>query len=166
MGIFTGAPARPHLGKTRFRICKIRLRTPAQSHIRQTTCRMRLKAMPHFMRGAVSIPDHARLLRELRLLERRTSSSGKVQSTRQERFGRLRQRVVRLHCNHLEGAARSDRRADGCSRLIKPAREFPSRAPRGLGVGPDAPTVPRASADERPGPADNLPVATTVSLCR
>jgi len=29
------------------------------------------------MRGAVSIPDHACLLRELRLLERRTSPSGK-----------------------------------------------------------------------------------------
>src|SRR5262249_54318277 len=36
-----------------------------------------LESMPHFMRGAVSIPDHARLLRELRLLERRTSPSGK-----------------------------------------------------------------------------------------
>jgi hypothetical protein len=33
--------------------------------------------MPAFVRGAVSIPDHARLLRELRLLERRTSPSGK-----------------------------------------------------------------------------------------
>jgi hypothetical protein len=36
-----------------------------------------LESMPAFMRGAVSIPDHARLLRELRLLERRTSPSGK-----------------------------------------------------------------------------------------
>jgi hypothetical protein len=36
-----------------------------------------LESMPAFMRGAVSIPDHSRLLRELRLLERRTSPSGK-----------------------------------------------------------------------------------------
>jgi hypothetical protein len=36
-----------------------------------------LESMPHFMRGAVSIPDHSRVLRELRLLERRTSPSGK-----------------------------------------------------------------------------------------
>jgi hypothetical protein len=36
-----------------------------------------LESMPAFVRGAVSIPDHARLLRELRLLERRTSPGGK-----------------------------------------------------------------------------------------
>lgn len=36
-----------------------------------------LEAIPHFSRGTVSIPDHARLIRELRLLERRTSRSGK-----------------------------------------------------------------------------------------
>jgi hypothetical protein len=36
-----------------------------------------LESMPAFVRGAVSIPDHSRLLRELRLLERRTSPSGK-----------------------------------------------------------------------------------------
>jgi hypothetical protein len=36
-----------------------------------------LESMPAFVRGAVSIPDNARLLRELRLLERRTSPSGK-----------------------------------------------------------------------------------------
>jgi len=33
--------------------------------------------MPHFMSGAVSILDHSQLSRELRLLERRTSPSGK-----------------------------------------------------------------------------------------
>jgi hypothetical protein len=36
-----------------------------------------LEALPLFMRGAVSIPDHARLIRELRLLERRASRAGK-----------------------------------------------------------------------------------------
>jgi hypothetical protein len=36
-----------------------------------------LEALPLFMRGAVSIPDHARLVRELRLLERRSSRIGK-----------------------------------------------------------------------------------------
>jgi len=36
-----------------------------------------LEALPHFARGAVSIPNHAKLIRELRLLERRTSRSGK-----------------------------------------------------------------------------------------
>jgi hypothetical protein len=36
-----------------------------------------LEALPLFMRGAVSIPDHARLVRELRLLERRASRIGK-----------------------------------------------------------------------------------------
>jgi hypothetical protein len=36
-----------------------------------------LEALPHFMRGAVSLPAHERLIRELRLLERRTHRSGK-----------------------------------------------------------------------------------------
>ena len=36
-----------------------------------------LEALPPFMRGTVRIPDHARLIRELRLLERRTSRVGK-----------------------------------------------------------------------------------------
>jgi hypothetical protein len=36
-----------------------------------------LEALPHFMRGAVSIPDLPPLTRELRLLERRTHRSGK-----------------------------------------------------------------------------------------
>jgi hypothetical protein len=33
--------------------------------------------LPHFMRGLVSIPDQPQLIRELRLLERRTARSGK-----------------------------------------------------------------------------------------
>ena len=36
-----------------------------------------LEALPHFMRGAVAIPDLPTLIRELRLLERRTHRSGK-----------------------------------------------------------------------------------------
>jgi hypothetical protein len=36
-----------------------------------------LEAVPSFMRGAVSFPEHPALVRELRLLERRTSRSGK-----------------------------------------------------------------------------------------
>lgn len=36
-----------------------------------------LEALPHFTRGLVRLPNHAHLLRELRLLERRTSRSGK-----------------------------------------------------------------------------------------
>ncbi len=36
-----------------------------------------LEMVPMFMRGAVSIPDHPQLIKELRLLERRTSRSGK-----------------------------------------------------------------------------------------
>ena len=36
-----------------------------------------LEALPLFMRGSVSIPDHPKLIRELRLLERRTSRVGK-----------------------------------------------------------------------------------------
>ena len=36
-----------------------------------------LEALPQFARGTISIPDHPRLLRELRLLERRTHRSGK-----------------------------------------------------------------------------------------
>jgi hypothetical protein len=36
-----------------------------------------LECLPLFMRGAVSIPDHPKLIRELRLLERRTSRIGK-----------------------------------------------------------------------------------------
>jgi hypothetical protein len=36
-----------------------------------------LEALPYFMRGAVSIPDMAVLIKELRLLERRTTLAGK-----------------------------------------------------------------------------------------
>lgn len=36
-----------------------------------------LEAVPHFMREAISIPNHPRLIRELRLLERRTSRAGR-----------------------------------------------------------------------------------------
>ena len=36
-----------------------------------------LEALPLFMRGAISIPDYPKLLRELRLLDRRTSRMGK-----------------------------------------------------------------------------------------
>lgn len=36
-----------------------------------------MEALPYFMRGAVSMPNHPLLVRELRLLERRTSRSGK-----------------------------------------------------------------------------------------
>ena len=36
-----------------------------------------LEALPQFTRGTISIPDHPRLLRELRLLERRTHRSGR-----------------------------------------------------------------------------------------
>ena len=36
-----------------------------------------LEALPTFMRQAISIPDHPRLIRELRLLERRTSRAGR-----------------------------------------------------------------------------------------
>ena len=39
--------------------------------------RLYVESLPLFMRGAVSIPDHARLIRELRLLERRVGRSGK-----------------------------------------------------------------------------------------
>jgi hypothetical protein len=36
-----------------------------------------LEALPLFTRGLISLPNHAQLLRELRLLERRTHRSGK-----------------------------------------------------------------------------------------
>ena len=36
-----------------------------------------LEALPAFTRGQISIPDYAPLIRELRLLERRVSRSGK-----------------------------------------------------------------------------------------
>ncbi len=36
-----------------------------------------LEALPHFMRCAISLPDHPKLIKELRLLERRTSCQGK-----------------------------------------------------------------------------------------
>ena len=38
-----------------------------------------LEALPQFMRQAISLPNHPKLLRELRLLERRTSRMGKDQ---------------------------------------------------------------------------------------
>jgi len=42
-----------------------------------TKSQLYLEALPHFNRGAVSIPNHEQLLRELRGLERRTHRSGK-----------------------------------------------------------------------------------------
>ncbi len=36
-----------------------------------------LESVPHFMRGAITIPNHPRLIRELRLLERRVAPSGR-----------------------------------------------------------------------------------------
>lgn len=42
-----------------------------------TKSQLYLESLPNWMRRAISIPDHPRLLRELRLLERRTSRSGK-----------------------------------------------------------------------------------------
>ena len=39
--------------------------------------RLYLESVSHFMRGTVSIPNHAQLIRELRLLERRVAPSGK-----------------------------------------------------------------------------------------
>jgi hypothetical protein len=38
-----------------------------------------LEALPSFARGAISLPDHAPLIRELRGLERRTSRAGRGQ---------------------------------------------------------------------------------------
>jgi hypothetical protein len=43
----------------------------------QPKSQLYLEAVPHFMREAISFPDHHRLIRELRLLERRTSRSGR-----------------------------------------------------------------------------------------
>ena len=42
-----------------------------------TRSELYLEGLPLFSRGLVSIPDNATLLRELRLLERRTARSGK-----------------------------------------------------------------------------------------
>jgi hypothetical protein len=42
-----------------------------------TRSKLYLEGLPQFARGVVSIPDHPQLLRELRLLERRTARSGK-----------------------------------------------------------------------------------------
>src|SRR5690606_32510991 len=36
-----------------------------------------LEALPHFAREAVSIPNHSKMIRELKLMERRTSRAGK-----------------------------------------------------------------------------------------
>jgi hypothetical protein len=36
-----------------------------------------IEVLPWFARGLLSIPDHPQLIRELRLLERRTARSGK-----------------------------------------------------------------------------------------
>jgi hypothetical protein len=44
---------------------------------RLTRSELYLEGLPNFTRGLVSIPDHAGLVRELRLLERRTSRTGK-----------------------------------------------------------------------------------------
>jgi hypothetical protein len=44
---------------------------------RLTRSELYLEGLPLFTRGLVSMPDHAQLVRELRLLERRTARSGK-----------------------------------------------------------------------------------------
>jgi hypothetical protein len=43
----------------------------------QNKSELYLEALPLFMRGAIRLPDHIRLIRELRLLERRTSRAGR-----------------------------------------------------------------------------------------
>jgi hypothetical protein len=43
----------------------------------QVKSQIYLECLPLFMRGLVRLPDHPRLLRELRLLERHTHRSGK-----------------------------------------------------------------------------------------
>jgi len=43
----------------------------------QSKSELYLEALPLFMRGIVRIPDHKQLLRELRLLERRASRTGR-----------------------------------------------------------------------------------------
>ena len=43
----------------------------------QVKSQIYLECLPLFMRGLVSLPNHPRLLRELRLLERHTHRSGK-----------------------------------------------------------------------------------------
>jgi outer membrane biogenesis lipoprotein LolB len=43
----------------------------------QVTSQLYLESLPLWVRGLVSIPDHKRLTRELRLLERRTHRRGK-----------------------------------------------------------------------------------------
>ena len=43
----------------------------------QNKSELYLETLPLFMRGAVRLPDHTRLIRELRLLERRTSRAGR-----------------------------------------------------------------------------------------
>ena len=43
----------------------------------QTKSELYLEAVPQFARQALSIPDHPKLIRELRLLERRTSRMGR-----------------------------------------------------------------------------------------
>ena len=43
----------------------------------QNKCQLYLEALPLFMRRAISIPDHPRLIRELRLLERRVGRVGR-----------------------------------------------------------------------------------------
>jgi hypothetical protein len=42
-----------------------------------TKSELYIESLPLWTRGGIIIPDHARLLRELRLLERRTSRSGR-----------------------------------------------------------------------------------------
>ena len=48
-----------------------------QTHPHDFTKRLYLEMLPIFMRQNLSIPNHPRLLRELRLLERRASRAGK-----------------------------------------------------------------------------------------
>ena len=43
----------------------------------QSKSQLYLEALPQFMRQAISIPNHPKLIRELRLLERRTSRVGR-----------------------------------------------------------------------------------------
>jgi hypothetical protein len=52
--------------------CKIRY-----TRSEQVTSQLYLESLPLWVRGLVSIPDHKRLTRELRLLERRTHRRGK-----------------------------------------------------------------------------------------
>jgi hypothetical protein len=115
-----------------------------------------LEVIPLFTRGLVSLPDHSRLIRELRLLERHTHRSGR-DDVRHPHNGRDDHANATCGVLHLlaKVAAKAAFRAVMPIMVSGPARYFPgSDAPQGdVAVITPLPSAEAVAAEASPAPS-------------